>query len=74
MRIICTDILVAEALHNEYHHIFDALDIFGMNYFGPELINPVIERLIKVKPKDYEILTNWLNKAKEYNGFYILGL
>ena len=50
------------------------MDIFGMNYYGPESINPVIEKIITAKPMEYEVLVEWLNKAKEYNGFYILGL
>ena len=50
------------------------MDIFGMKYYGAELIKPIIEKLIRVKPKDYEILVEWLNKAEAYTGFYILGL
>jgi len=45
-----------------------------IHYYGQELIKPIIEKLIKAKPKDYEILVEWLNKAEEYTGFYILGL
>ena len=60
--------------YKEYHCIFDSLDIFGMNYYGPDLIKPIIEKLITVKPIDYEVLIEWLDKAKEYNGFYILGI
>lgn len=63
-----------DLFYNEYHCIFDAMDIFGMNYYGPESINPVIEKIITAKPMEYEVLVEWLNKAKEYNGFYILGL
>ena len=63
-----------DLFYNEYRCIFDTMDIFGMNYYGPESINPVIEKLTATKPKDYEILVDWLSNAKEYNGFYILGL
>lgn len=63
-----------DSFYNEYHHVFDLLDMYGMNYFGPKSINPAIEKLIQEKPMDYEILVEWLGKAKEYNGFYILGL
>ncbi len=59
---------------NEYRHVFDNLDIFGMNYFVPELINPIIEKLVTAQPKEYELLVEWLSKAKEYNGFFILGI
>lgn len=60
--------------YNEYHCIFDNLDIYGTAYYGSYSINAVMEKLITVKPKDYEILAGWLSKAKEYGGFYILGL
>ena len=60
--------------YNEYHLIFDDLDIFSMNYYGPETIKPIIERIIITKPMEYEFLVDWLIKAKEFNGFYILGL
>lgn len=63
-----------DLFYNEYRCTFDTMDIFGMNYYGAELIKPIIEKLIKVKPKDYEILVEWLNKAEAYTGFYILGL
>ena len=63
-----------DLFYNEYRRIFDDMDIFGMTYYGPELIKPIIEKLIKAKPKDYEILVEWLNKAEEFTGFYILGL
>ena len=26
------------------------------------------------KPMEYEILVEWLRKAKQYNGFYIYGI
>ena len=60
--------------YNEYHHIFDTVDIFGMNYYGPESIKPIIEKIITTEPMEYEVLVEWLIKAKEFNGFYILGL
>ena len=63
-----------DLFYKEYHSIFNALDIFGMNYYGPESINPVIEKINTTKPMEYEVLVEWLNKAKEYNGFYILGV
>ena len=50
------------------------VDIYGINYYEPSLTDSIIERLYKYKPVDYAVLTKWLNKSKEYNGFYILGL
>ena len=74
----------ADTFHQEYSHIFNAglynnlksgtVDIFGINYYAPVLIDPIIEKLQKDKPADYTTLIEWLIKAKEYNGFYILGI
>ena len=50
------------------------LDIYGINYYPPSAIIRIVDSLINEKPMDYEILLNWLNKAKVYNGFYILGI
>ena len=71
------------AFYQEYSRIFTCgtynnlksgvVDIFGINYYAPEYIDPIIEKIHKEKPMDYEPLADWLNNAKEYNGFYILG-
>ena len=50
------------------------VDLYGINYYAPSLTDSIIERLNKEKPKDYEILVEWLRKSKAYNGFYILGI
>ena len=50
------------------------VDIYGINYYSKEQTNTIIERLESLQPKDYECLIEWLQKAKEYNGFYILGI
>lgn len=72
-----------EQFYIEYSHIFNCgvygnlktgtVDIFGINYYAPDLIDS-IKSMLKHKPTDYEILIQWLNKAKECNGFYILGI
>lgn len=69
---------------NEYSSILDCgishnlrncpLDIYGINYFSPCTIEPIMERLNKVKPRDYEIFLSWLDNAKQHNGFYVLGI
>ena len=68
----------------EYHAVFGeglyanlrsgSMDIFGINYYAPERLGPILERLYAAKPAGYERLTGWLEKAKAYNGFYILGI
>lgn len=70
--------------YNEYKCIFDcgvynnleigAVDTYGINYYCPDFIELIITKLMNCKPTDYEILIEWLNKAKEFNGFYILGI
>ncbi len=70
--------------YDEYSSIFDCgiynnlktgtVDLYGINYYKPELIQPLIEKICKKEPADYKKLADWLDKAKQYNGFYILGL
>lgn len=72
------------AFYREYSPIFDCgtynnlkcgtVDIYGINYYAPFLTDSIIERLLKDKPADYEVLMKWLIKSKTYNGFYILGI
>lgn len=50
------------------------IDILGINYYSPSIINRLIKEVEVMKPMDYEILLNWLNKAYEFNGIYILGI
>ncbi len=49
------------------------VDMCGINYYLPEQSEIIIEQVIKQRPFDYQILLNWLNDVKKYNGFYILG-
>ena len=73
-----------DTFYQEYSNIFNCgiynnlksgiVDIFGINYYEPSLVDSIITKLHKNKPIDYMILVEWLTKAKEYNGFYILGI
>ncbi len=70
--------------YREYSRIFDCgtynnkesgiVDIFGINYYAPSQIERLLSRIHKEKPADYEVLAQWLECAKQYNGFYILGI
>lgn len=51
-----------------------SIDPYGINYYGPELIDILIAKILELRPTDYERLVEWLNTAKKYNGFYILGV
>lgn len=50
------------------------VDIYGINYYTSECVDSIISKIETEKPEDYPVILEWLNKAKEYNGFYILGV
>ena len=70
--------------YNEYSEIFSCgiynnltsgvVDLYGLNYYSPDLTDTIIEKIKDKKPFDCEMLIDWLNQSKAYNGFYILGL
>ena len=70
--------------YSEYSHIFDCgtynnkktgtVDIYGINYYAPSQIEMLQSRILEYKPAEYEVLAQWLERAKQYNGFYILGI
>ncbi len=70
--------------YDRYSHIFDCgtynnlqsgvVDIYGINYYSPRTVDAIIEKLEHTKPDDYKTLLLWLEKAKDFNGIYILGL
>lgn len=62
-----------ETFQRLYAPIFDC-DIYGINYYPPSMIDLFIKKLHQIKPLSYEQLSAWLNEAKNYNGFYILGI
>ena len=49
-------------------------DTWGVTYFDPDKIEDIESRLKEHKPEEYEILLSWFEEAKQYNGFYILGV
>ena len=50
------------------------VDLFGINYYPPELEEAIIKRLRERNSDDDRILTDWLMTANEHNGLYILGV
>ena len=50
------------------------LDSWGITYYKSDLIDVIIERAAQSKPEGYEVLIEWLDEARNYNGFYILGV
>lgn len=73
-----------ESFCQEYGRIFDSgvfgnlktgtIDLFGLNYYSPALIESVIEKLGRERPRDYKELMAWLVKSRAHNGIYILGI
>ena len=60
------------ALHSNLEE--SSLDLYGVNYFSRDKVIKIIDEIFKNKPLDFEIILNFLNLAKEKNGFYILGI
>lgn len=50
------------------------IDPYGINYYRPDCMESILAQLTEIRPTDYETLLEWLNAAKKYNGFYILGI
>ena len=50
------------------------VDIYGINYYPPEQLERIIDDIINTKPLDYQPLLKWLEKNKNHNGIYILGI
>lgn len=79
---ICDDDM--NVFYDEYSTIFDCgtynnldcgkIDMCGINYYDPNSIEPIIEKILATTPSDYKVIISWLSKAKYYNGFYILGV
>lgn len=50
------------------------IDLYGINYYSPQQLIEIIDRIEKLKPQDYKIILKWLKQGFNYNGFYILGI
>lgn len=74
----------ARLFDREYRSVFDCgiysnlkvgtVDLWGINYYPPSSIDVLIQKTDAKKPLECETLKAWLNQAKAYNGFYILGM
>lgn len=73
-----------ELFYKEYKDIFrngtynnlecGEIDWSGINYYSPEQVEEMIKVLEEKKPEDYAVVSEWLDKSRDYNGVYILGL
>ncbi|MCH5162703.1 MAG: hypothetical protein J1G38_04355 [Clostridiales bacterium] len=50
------------------------VDLYGINYYSPDLLKVIIDKIEKRKPLDYEALLAWLKAGEKYNGIYVLGI
>ena len=49
-------------------------DDHGITYYKADQIDDIVRRSLEQKPEGYELLSEWLEEAKNYNGFYICGI
>lgn len=50
------------------------VDPYGCNYYAPEKVSEIRERLSRQKPQGYEVFLRWLKESEKENGFYVLGI
>ena len=50
------------------------VDMYGINYYFPNQVEEIIRGIEMKKPKEYGVILEWLNRAKDYDGIYILGI
>ena len=70
--------------YEAYNSIFDCgfysnccsgkVDIYGINYYPPSCLEAIIEKLCLIQPEGHNVLLDWLEKARAFNGVYILGI
>ncbi len=60
--------------YSDYSAIFFNIDLYGINYYSPVLIEQIKTKIEKIKPRDYKKLLRWLQNAASYNGILILGI
>ncbi len=53
---------------------WSGFDSWGLNYYPPEVIPAMLQRLLARKPREYTFFLSWLEGCKACNGFYILGI
>lgn len=50
------------------------VDLYGVNYYPPSCLEAIIEKIRRLQPEGHVELLAWLEKARAFNGFYILGI
>lgn len=74
----------SEKFYAEYSEIFcggiysngesGPVDFYGINWYSPEQVKLVCAKLKERASEDDRVLLDWLEKARKYNGIYILGV
>lgn len=64
--------IFSDGIYNNLKH--GNVDLYGINYYSPQQLNEIIDKIEKQKPSDYIVLLRWLKQGTSYNGFYILGI
>lgn len=69
------DIFHCGIYYNDNNHKLErGLELYGDNYYSPDQLETIMTEILESKAADYEILIDWLKKAKNHNGFYIMGI
>jgi hypothetical protein len=50
------------------------IDLYGINYFSLDKTVKILTDISLNQPKDFQILIEFLERAKLKNGFYVLGI
>lgn len=74
----------AQRFLQSYGHIFadgvynnlqtGPVDVCGINYYAPERVMPMMAQVRREAGQESEVLAQWLDRARWYNGFYVLGV
>ena len=62
--------------YQEYGDIFclSPLDLYAFSDYAPSRLEGIIRAVQKSRPIEADTLLDWLCRAREYNGFYLLGI
>ena len=69
-------VIYGEIFRNAYYANGERgiVDDCGMNYYTLDQTTRIVEIVKRRKPKDFQVLLDWLLEAEKYNGIYLLGV
>lgn len=64
--------IFADGLYNNLQT--GPVDVCGINYYAPERVMSMMVQVRREAGQESEVLAQWLDRARWYNGFYVLGV